>query len=106
MSEKHNEASEHDHEFLVSASHAHREAAHHFELAAKHHLLAADADSDCCCCCCCPLFDYRPDIVVVVGSVYTRCTYVRTHTCVHVRVHVVHYSTYTVHTHTYYYYNT
>ncbi len=44
MSEKHNEASEHDHEFLVSASHAHREAAHHFELAAKHHLLAADAD--------------------------------------------------------------
>jgi hypothetical protein len=43
MSENHDE-SEHDHAFLVSASHAHREAAHHFQLAAKHHLLAAEAD--------------------------------------------------------------
>ncbi|RFC45238.1 MAG: hypothetical protein DVB28_000671 [Verrucomicrobia bacterium] len=44
MSDKNHDHSEHDHELLVSASHAHREAAHHFELAAKHHLLAADAD--------------------------------------------------------------
>lgn len=43
MSE-HHDASDHDHEFLVSAAQSHREAAHHFELAAKHHLLAAEAD--------------------------------------------------------------